>query len=358
MPSSAHASCVEAGWTVSPSRPTPFTNANGVYQDGLLCFARDSGGTLWSLLGHMGLGDITLWRGRSVDDLTMLGPVRYNFPLLQAGPAFNGVPYPDGPRSRGQVWPCALWIDPADDTFYCYVHNETGWGGGPTSYNVYGYHEGEPDFRHIGLMSSSDRGRSWDFRGWIITSDKPCWSTLFQPDGMTGGQPPEGIVLGAGDHSLFVNDADGYLYIFYTENSTVYVARAPKSSLGLPGSWQKYYEGAFCEPGNMGRATPLLTNAVIPGVLHNTHLGKYLMTTYHPQLWRSGQGACQIALSDDLVHWSAPRPLDPSRTDLSRPYWTPVSAAESGSPNVAGRTFRLFYEGNGTDVWQVDVTVA
>lgn len=356
-------SLAQQGWIISPTQPTQYINANGVCQDGMLPFARDAQGRLWTLLGHSRAGGITLWSGTTVDDMVKLGIIKYNFELGEAGIAFNGIPYPDGVRSRGGVWACGLWIDVSDDTFYCYVHNETGWGAGATSYTAYGYQEGEPDFRHIGLMTSHDYGQSWDFVGWIITSHEPCWTTAFQPDGVTGGQDPEAFSLGAGDLTLYVNHDDGYLYIYYTQGipkvgSMIYAARAAIASNGLPGNWLKYYEGSFGEPGNMGRETPVCRNACEPCVIYSTYLKQYLLSSYNGKLWHSGQGACQIAFSPDPVHFGDSIPLDPTRHDLSRPYWTMCNINAQGTATVVGRTFRLFFEGNGTDVKKVDVTIA
>lgn len=355
-------SLAEQGWIVSPSRPTAFINANGVCQDSMIPLGRDSRGRLWSLLGHSGVGGITLWQGNSVDDLQKIGPIRYNFNLGEAGYAFNGIAYPEGVRSRGGVWAMGLWIDHKDDTFYCYIHNETGWGAGATSYTAFGYQEGEPDFRHLGLMVSRDYGRSWDFAGWIVTSPEPCWTTAFQPEGMTGGQDPDMRCLGAGDMTLFVNEQDEHLYIYFTKTclgsgSAIYCARAPLASNGVPGAWVKYYNGAFSEPGNMGQESPVCLNACEPCVIYSTHLQQYLLSSYHRTLWRSGQGACQIAFSPDTVHFGAPVPLDPTRKDLSQPYWTMCNPSASGSLHVVGNSFRLLFEGNGTDVYQADVII-
>ena len=68
-----------------------------------------------------------------------------NFNVGAAGIAFNNMNYPDGPKSRGQIWPCGLYID-SIGKFYCYLHNETGEPAGGTGYNLYGLVEGKRDF--------------------------------------------------------------------------------------------------------------------------------------------------------------------------------------------------------------------
>ena len=355
-------------WLVSASSVSQFTNANGVWQDGMLGLSRDGQGNLWALVGHTGIGELSVWEGSTVDDLERKYFVKYNFELGQAGKAFDGIAYPDGPRSRGWIWPFALWVDTRDGKFYAYIHNETGWGAAETSYGALGRNEGEPDFRHIGLMVSGDRGQTWDFKGWIITSHEPAWTNRYRPDRMKGGQDTDVVLLGAGDHSLFVNSRDGYMYIFYGQtahdlktNSArrdyVYVARAPIESKGLPGEWQKYFEGSFSEPGNMGKETAVLEGGAEPNVAYDTYLRKYLLTTYSRSLWHSKLGACQISFSDDLVHWTKAVPLAPDRGDLSMPYFTMSNMDASGPTNVLGRVFRLFAGSNGTDVKKAAVII-
>ncbi|GBF74523.1 hypothetical protein PA598K_02873 [Paenibacillus sp. 598K] len=357
----------DKGWQVSATKLTVLTNANGVFQDGNVAMCRDREGVLWALVGHHHLGGITLWRGTSLEDLENLGAVAYTFEMGRAGEAFHGIPYPDGPRSRGKLWPNGLWIDPADGRFYCYVHNETGWGAEDTSYTAFGLKEGEPDFRHIGLMVSDDRGHTWDFVGWVLTSFFPCWTELYRPDGMKGGQSAERFVLGAGDFCFYPNEKDGYFYIFYTQITAgrsdsvkadhIYAARAPMSGKGLPGQWSKLYEGKFGEPGNGGRETPVVLSGNVPFVSYNRHLSSYMMTSYRRELWVRGLGACQVSFSSDLMNWSEPLPLDSSREDLSRPYFTMCSLEPEGLIQDTGQRFGLLIETNGTDVYYAEVSI-
>ncbi|MFC5405166.1 hypothetical protein [Cohnella soli] len=357
----------DKGWQVGETRLTQFTNDNGVYQDGNVALCRDAEGTLWGLVGHVHLGGITLWRGTCIDDLAKVCEVTYRFRMGRAGEAFHGLAYPDGPRSRGKIWPNGLWIDPDDGRFYCYVHNETAWGAEDTSYTAFGLQEGEPDFRHIGLMISDDQGRSWDFAGWILTSAEPCWTELFRPDGMEGGQSIDRFVLGAGDFCFYPNERDGYFYIYYSQITVdranevkgdhIYAARAPMADKGLPGEWRKLYEGSFAEPGNGGRETAVVSSGNVPFVSYNRHLRRYMMTSYRRELWVSGRGACQISFSDDLLSWSEPVPLALDREDLSRPYFTVCNGDREGLIQDTERTFTLLIETNGTDVYRADVRI-
>jgi len=344
--------------SVSGPVSTVFTNSNGVYQDGVVAVAYDSGGALWAIVGHENLGGISVWSGPSLSELVMLYRPEFTFRTGVAGDAYNGSRYPDGPRSRGLLWPCGLLIDPAG-TFHLFVHNETGFGAGETNYNANaGGVEGEPDFRHIGKLTSSDQGRTWDFHGWIITSSFPSWTTRYQPDGLHGGQDGNSVSLGAGDFSIFPNMRDGYLYVFYTQmfyrlsdksiTDTICVARSPLSSQGVPGAWKKLHNGEFIPNGNCGQETPIVTGGNIPYVTYNEHLGRYLMTSYNRRAWVSGRGAVQFSQSDDLVSWSEPELAAPDMPELSLPYFTQVPL-DTGLHTTA-REFLLLGESNGTDV--------
>jgi hypothetical protein len=363
-----HAQERRLNWLVSKSHASQFTNANGVWQDGLLGLSRDGKGNLWALVGHTGIGELSVWEGSTVDDLERKYFVKYNFKIGKAGKAFEGSAYPDGPRARGWIWPSGFWVDAEDGKFYAYFHNETGWGAGETGYTAFARKEGEPDFRHIGLMVSDDQGRTWDFKGWILTAHQPSWTNRYKPDAVEGGQDSDLVFLGAGDHSLFVNLQDGYMYLFYGQiaydlktntarKDYVYVARATIESKGLPGAWNKYFEGSFSEPGNMGKETAILEGGAVPNVAYDTYLQKYLLTTYNRPNWYANKGACQISFSTDLVHWTKPTLLAPDRKDLSMPYFTMSNLDASGPTNVLGRVFRLFAGNNGTDVEKVSVVI-
>ena len=356
-------------WQISPSSLSQFTNANGVYQDSVLALFRDNKGSLWALAGHSHLGGISVWRGTAIDNLKKLYYIKYNFSLGKAGKAFNTIPYPDGPRSRGDIWPMGLWINPQNGKFYCPVHNETfSYPHQTTNYNVYGQGEGGPPFRHLGFMVSSDQGRSWDFKGWIITSHEPCWTSSYRPDGVNDGQDSNTVLLGAGDASLFVNSQDHYMYIFYTQMSwdmkaktttmdQIYVARASVDSKGMPGTWKKYFAGSFSEPGNMGKETAILEDGVEPCVAYDTFLNKYIMTTYRRSYADTKRGACQISFSNDLVRWTNPEPLALDRKDLSVPYFTIFNPEPLGPHNFIGQAFGLLAGSNGTDVSKVTVAI-
>lgn len=351
---------------VGTGSATVFTNANGVYQDGVVAHARDGAGILWAIVGHENLGGISVWAGSELATMELRYRPTFRFQTGQAGDAFHGTPYPDGPRSRGLLWPCGLYID-LDNSFHLFVHNETGWGAGTMNYTALEIGvEGEPDFRHIAKLTSADQGRSWEFDGWIITSAAPSWTDRAQPEeGIGPGQSGEIVCLGAGDLSLFANTRDGFLYLFYTEmlydlsdrsiSDTIHVARAAMESCGCPGSWRKLFEGVFNSEGNGGPSTEVARSGCVPSVSYNTELDTYVMTTYNRDAWVTGKGTLQVSLSEDLRSWSSPQLVAFDRESLSLPYFTQCSLGRE--PGETGERFALLGESNGTDVVSFPVVV-
>lgn len=339
-------------YQLSSVHETNLTNQNGVYQDSLLTYAADRSGRFWALLGHTNLGGISVWSGSSLLDLKKEYDAQYCFALGEAGQAFSGIPYPDGPLSRGQIWPCGLWINKETNRFYCLIHNETGWGAGKTSYTARAQEEGEPDFRHIGMMTSDDCGRTWRFFSWILTAQEPCWTSRFSPGMNQPGQTGDEICLGCGDFSVFPNPHDGYLYLFYTKHFTnlerseavtdaVYLARCRLDELEDVTAWRKYTGNGFTEPGNCGRDVPVLIGGAIPSVCKDPAHDRFVMSTYNRDAWQNGLCTCQLSFSEDLLHWTKPEHIAVKRADVSNPYLTLYPE---------GTSFRVFMSANGTDI--------
>jgi hypothetical protein len=158
----------------------------------------------------------------------------------------------------------------------------------------------EPFYASIGLARSPDLGMTWYRAGQIIASSTP------HPP---GASPRE--ALGTGNPCAIV--FRGYIYLFYldiapphTRPDVIHVARAPQASDGVPGSWQKFYEGAFAEPGLGGRSTPVAgrpapaertMSSAFPDVSYNTYLKSFLMA------FQTNDGF-YYATSPDLVNWT------------------------------------------------------
>jgi hypothetical protein len=83
-----------------------------------------------------------------------------------------------------------------------------------------------------------------------------------------------------GDHRVI--QVGEYLYMYFLSNHRpswqIYVARSLISDKGLPGTWQKYYNGSFTQPGLGGEASPVAswTDLATSWVSYNSYLDSYV----------------------------------------------------------------------------------
>ncbi|WNI21140.1 RICIN domain-containing protein [Streptomyces sp. ITFR-16] len=143
-----------------------------------------------------------------------------------------------------------VWVDPDTGDWYGLVHNEFT----PSPFGD-GLH-----YDAIDYAVSRNQGRTWDIKDHVLTSPH---STARGDD---GAFPHETYYYGNGDPRLFVDTASGYFYVYYnsrvipkggvpggwTDGSRAHVARAPMSAKMAPGSWRKWYDGAWSQPGTGG----------------------------------------------------------------------------------------------------------
>lgn len=176
-------------------------------------------------------------------------------------------------------------------------------------------------FCSVGAAVSEDEGRSWRKLGQVITSAKPKNWTAF-PD-----QPDRG----AGEVSVVPSHDRKYLLAYYTEHSRmenrgvqICMARTDISSKPpLPGTWRKYRDNHFDQPGIGGLDTPILSashlddaDAVFPQVSYSEYLGLYVMV-FNINVWKeyADKGRAQkksgiyVAYSADAITWSEPQML-------------------------------------------------
>ncbi len=177
--------------------------------------------------------------------------------------------------------------------------------------NFAGGGAGDGYYAEIGIARSTDEGATWvrtvDAAGTpqaIIQGADPK-PTASQARGAVGTPQPTAIV--AGD----------YIYVFYPYFPTdsyadagpdsIQVARAPLAQDGIPGTWTKYYNGAFdSEPGlrpgigdSIVPSTPACTRPAQPTVAYSTYLNAYVLAFICKQGWF-------FSTSADLVTWSIP----------------------------------------------------
>ncbi|MFI5698608.1 RICIN domain-containing protein [Streptomyces xanthochromogenes] len=140
-----------------------------------------------------------------------------------------------------------VWVDPDTGDWYGLVHNE--FTPGPFGDGLH--------YDAIDYAVSKDQGHTWNIQSHVLTSP---YSTK---RGDTAAFPHETYDYGNGDPRLFVDTASGYFYVYYnsriipkggvsggwTDGSRAHVARAPMSGKMAPGSWQKWYAGAWSQPG-------------------------------------------------------------------------------------------------------------
>ncbi|KAL1410716.1 hypothetical protein Q8F55_001658 [Vanrija albida] len=138
-----------------------------------------------------------------------------------------------------------VWVDPDTGDWYGLVHNE--FTGRPFGDSLH--------FDRIDYAVSKDGGRTWDIRDGVITSPFPT----VRDDNVTF--PESTYKWGAGDQRLVVDIASGYFYVNYCSRVIdkgdlrwwvahySHYARAPISGKMAPGTWQKWYNGTWGEPG-------------------------------------------------------------------------------------------------------------
>ncbi|MFJ3958929.1 RICIN domain-containing protein [Arthrobacter sp. NPDC090010] len=145
-----------------------------------------------------------------------------------------------------------VWVDPDTGSWYGLVHNEFT----PQPYGD-GVH-----FDGIDLAVSTDQGMTWQIKSRIITS--PYGTSR----GNTTDFPQQSYYYGDGDPRLVVDAASGYFYVYYGSRVVdknggwaafqAHVARAPLSGKMAAGSWQKWYNGQWNQPGVGGQESNMV----------------------------------------------------------------------------------------------------
>lgn len=199
----------------------------------------------------------------------------------------------------------------------------------------------------IRRMDSWNAGRTWVKGGAVISQDT---NLLVDPaTGLWNYRCDD-----TGEAHLLV--AGGWLYLVYDactgdgRGREESIARAPVSSLGVPGSWLKWDGTAFAQPGLGGSQAPLEglpTGA--RGISWNTYTHSWLAASVHIE-----GGA--LFESSDLIHWAYRSTL--FATGLHGSVWgLPCDPAvgegaaygygsiigSGGSVSTSGRVFWLYY---------------
>jgi hypothetical protein len=180
------------------------------------------------------------------------------------------------PGPGGSPDSCGQWINHVElvgKTLYGWVHNETA-----CDYAKYGQ-----THAMMTIASSTDYGFTWRIRGPIIR----------------GTDPPVADKETGDSCMIAVRFPDGYDYAYCLHNGGhswdggyTFAARAPATDPG-PGSWKKYYNGSWSQPGVDGKASPLDGFAVA------------YWTTIHEMIGLKGvNGKIGISASSDQLHFT------------------------------------------------------
>jgi hypothetical protein len=187
---------------------------------------------------------------------------------------------------------CGQWlnhVEQAGNELIGWIHNETA-----CDYKKAQTHAA------LTIGTSTDDGLTWSVKGFIITgksTDKPV------PGRMTGESCASAL-----------NGKDGYYYAYCGRNvdHVGYVARAPVADPG-PGKWEKYFDGAFSQPGVGGDASQLGGGGAASTWLTTGETVRVVWV-------KDGLG---LAFSQDRLHFTAfPLPmmkLDTGRWDRKGP---------------------------------------
>ena len=363
---------------IGEGRESPFMNRYGVYQDGTTPMYRDVDGRLWAMSGHSHMGNIAMFVGTSLDDMTLAWNIETSFSVGSADTAFAGIRYPEGVRPRGSIWPFGLYICPVTHRFFAWFHNETGWNGQGTAYDAYGPCDKprfDSDFRHVGLMHSDDEGKTWTFDRWVLTGAEVAFTERYVPDSQNAvGQKGNTVRFGCGDFCMYIEPDGDFIYLLYNilemdlsrdttgdvwQRCDAYIARCRKRSDGTMGDFVKYYEGSFSEAGNLGRETAILENAWHPRVVYSIPEEMFIMTSKPimstrkceiPGLDKYGR-VMQISTSKDLIHWTKPELVYHGGAPWGNHYNAIVPNDTVNQPNILGSNeFSILNNHNGTDV--------
>ncbi len=203
----------------------------------------------------------------------------------------------------------------------------------------------------LGLAVSRDDGLHWTDLGEIIRLNQRYEADLA---GFDIGSP------------RLVDSPDGqYFYVYFpdwiangttqpTTATIVSVARAPITSVLEAASgehphaaaFEKYYKGAWSQPGIGGLSTDLNPNAGYagsPNVAYDSAFGRYVMITDDTQ-------HIAYAESVDGLSWTLPVLLEQDENNqMSFDYAVPIGTGDD--PNVLGKQFYVFFTYGSAQGW-------
>lgn len=177
-------------------------------------------------------------------------------------------------------------------------------------------------WKSIARTTSNDNGVSWSEGEQIITSPTA------KPNIPTWG--------GAGDNCVIWDDNHDRWLCYYQEHWLMMAVSYDVE--GKPGTWYKYYNGEFNQPGLGGESSAIPGLKSIPGgnpsVHYNSYLERFVM------VWHSWETvSVYISTSIDGINWEQPKLLE-SKSGPRRA-WYPTIIGKSDTE--AGKIARLYY---------------
>ncbi|MGY0232244.1 discoidin domain-containing protein [Longispora urticae] len=264
-----------------------------------------------------------------------------------------------------------VWVDPDTGDWHGLVHNEFT----PQPFGD-GLH-----YDSIDHAVSTNQGRTWVIDAHAITSP---YSTTRND---TTAFPNQTYHYGDGDQRLFVDTASGYFYALYGSRIVdksgswkafySHVARAPLSGKMASGTWQKWYNGAWTQPGiggkesnmvpvtasnpngytptgseynpaNTGTASQQIAAGKMPAtsplfvmnIAYNAYLGVYIGT---PQaVDQSGNAPQEYYATDDLATQKWTRIGDSGSYHNASWYRWFIDSANKTNSTILGKSFRYY----------------
>ncbi|MFK0215498.1 RICIN domain-containing protein [Streptomyces sp. NPDC090298] len=282
-----------------------------------------------------------------------------------------------------------VWVDPDTGDWYGLVHNEFT----PQPFGD-GLH-----FDAIDYAVSKDQGRTWSIKDHVITS--PYSTTR----GDTSAFPQQTYDYGDGDQRLFVDTASGYFYAFYGSRIVnkggswgafySHVARAPIAGKMASSSWQKWYDGAWSQPGRGGKESnmvpvgassttgytptnkeysplnagtisqqvaagtmPATSPLFVMDITYNAYLGLYIGEPQNVD--QSGNASQEIYATDDLTEQKWFRLGDTGTYKNASWYRWFLDSANRTSTGIVGKDFRSYCSfgcSNGSSGEYVNLTI-
>ncbi|MFF1876907.1 RICIN domain-containing protein [Leifsonia sp. NPDC058230] len=282
-----------------------------------------------------------------------------------------------------------IWVDPDTGDWYGLVHNEFT----PAPFGDALHYDS------IDFARSTTQGKTWTIVGQAITSP---YSTA---RGDTTAFPNQTYSYGDGDPRLFVDTASGYFYVNYGSrvvnksggqtDSFAHVARAPISQKMATGSWQKWFDGAWSQPGiggkesnvvpstsaapsgytpvnkeynpaNTGTVQQQITAGTLPSksplflgdVTYNAYLGLYVA---EPEAATSTAGPQPYYVTDNLATQKWTFAGDTGSAVSASWYRWFLDSANATSSSIVGKTFRSYCsigcaDGTGNQYTNITIT--